>query len=419
MKIAICGLLTSENLGELFIADSLKNIVKKELLKHSVDEESIDFVYTDILANNENIIPYSGSLDRRIKNAYDYRMLGLPAEVVDALLKHIAKKNVRNTNSIYKLRHYIWQHSHNFGGRNRKYFEKKFKNVDVIIIDGAGLLEYSANEYQEPLLLISQYGEENNIPVIYNAIGRSGEFDPKDYRCQVLMKALRSNAVKYVSARDSLESVQACVGSLHEVKLMADAAFQCAEAYRVYQEKDAKKIGIGLIRGDSLQRYGIDFSEEDWVKLFVDVGKELKRRGYTFFYFTNGMPADYEVGKKVLKEAQLDSSYLEDRPTNAKDLMQTLAQCQGIITCRMHSSIATFSMKIPSVVFSWNKKVDRYMDILGFPDRAISVENFNANFAVDCLENAIKQGISASNQQRMALLAQSSAKAYVNMIVNS
>ena len=73
------------------------------------------------------------------------------------------------------------------------------KNVDFIVVDGAGLLEYCYNEYQEPLYTISKYAERHGLQVVYNAIGRAGEYNEKDFRCSILKAALRSDVVKYVS----------------------------------------------------------------------------------------------------------------------------------------------------------------------------------------------------------------------------
>lgn len=428
MKIAICGLLTSENLGEWLIADGLCYLIKKVSSEGGQELNDADFVFVDINANKENVIPSNGAIDRRIKNCCYYKKYGIPGEILDVLLRKsagkITSKKFRNT--IYKFRHSLWRKSINLGKRYGKYYHEKFSDVDLIVVDGAGLLEYSTNEYQEPLLLISEYGEKNNIPVIYNAIGSSGEYDSEDYRCKVLMKALRSSAVKYISARDNLEAVKNCAGDNHDVKLLADAAFYTKEAYAIGdfigEDKTAdkekiKKIGIGLIRGNALLRYNINFNEEDWIQLFISVGCELKNRGYDFFYFTNGMPADYELGKKVISRGGFTPDKLIDRPTKAIDLLKTIKKCDGLITCRMHSSIASMTLKIPSVVFSWNKKVDRYMNEIGYSERAISVDYFNAKYAVNLLEKALLEGISDENLLRMKNKAYESVLGYKDYLI--
>lgn len=302
MKIAICGLLTSENLGEWFIADSLKYLIETEyyekcrgITENKLDQtQEIEFVYVDILANNDDVVSSDNAIKRRINNCYKYKISGLPAEMFDIVIKKVTKKV--GLNALHRVRHFIWNHAYNFRPRFSLYYESKFSDVDLIVIDGAGLLEYSANEYYEPLNLISKYGKEHNIPIVYNAIGHSGEFDPEDFRCRVLMNAMQSSVVSYVSARDSADVVQQCAGNKNKVKLLADAAFWCKETYGITKQSRQKVVGIGLIRGNSLQRYNIDFGQEEWISTFTNIAKELTKRGYEYFFFTNGMPADYRVG---------------------------------------------------------------------------------------------------------------------------
>ena len=420
MKIAICGLVKSDNLGEQFISKSLSWIIQDEYQKQGYDNK-IQFVEVDIQATNDVVHEYQNVIQSRKNNLYDYTYRGIPADVLHFGLKLIAakSKSLKVKNVIYKIRHIIWRHSLNLGKRYRKYFISKFKDVDLIIIDGAGLLEYSYNAYQEPLALISEYANNHNISVVYNAIGRAGDFDKNDYRCQVLMSAFRHRCVKYVSARDSRDTVQACVGARLNVKLLADAAFCIDESFQIKANPIKHKIGIGLIRGDASLSYAEGFNESDWINLFADIAQVLESKGYQYEFFTNGMRADYETGQKVIDKLGGKKDKLVDRPTDARSLLNTISSYEGIISCRMHSSIAAFSLGIPSVVLSWNNKVDKYMKIVGYPDRAIPQKDFKASIIVEMMKKAISEGISDENRLRLKKLARESVKDYMPIIVQS
>ena len=417
MRIAICGLIKSSNLGEEFIAKSLAWIISQELQKKGIKEEP-EFAYVDIQATNDITKDYSNLIKSRIHNLYGYTYRGIPADILHLELKKLASKSKSKDlrNRIYKVRHWMWRHSLNLGKRYKKYFDIKFKDVDLIAIDGAGLLEYSYNAYQESLNLITLYAEEHSIPVIFNAIGRAGEFDKSDFRCQVLMEAFQRDCVKYVSARDSEESVQECVGDRFNVKLLADAAFCVDEAFGVSANSRDNVIGIGLIRGDASLSYTEGFGREDWINLFTNIALELRRRGYEYELFTNGAREDYEIGLQVLSKLGAGKERLVDRPKEGKKLLKTISTYSGIITCRMHSSIAAFALGIPSVILSWNNKVDKYMKIVGYPERAIKQESFDPQFIVDSLESAIEYGISDDNRSRMKRLAHESVKGYISLL---
>ena len=417
IKIAICGLVKSENIGELFIARSLEYLIGTELRKKDPDI-GIDFVEVDLLGRNDEIEDIPNAFFKRVNNySYYYRKGEALDKVFQELKKHANEMdNTMLGNSIHRIRHGIWKSGLNYRKRLETFFNEKLEGVDFIVIDGAGLLEYSYNEYEWPLMLISKYAEKHGLSVVYNAIGRAGDFDENDFRSNILKRALQSSQVKYVSARDSVETVQACAGSKHKVKLLADAAFWMKETYKIEDNPNRTKIGIGLIRGTSLTGYGDDFEGDSWVKLFVNIAKELEKRGYDYEFFTNGLPADIALGREVLSKMALDNDKMVIRPVDDVELYNTINDYKAMITCRMHSAIAAFTLKIPSVILSWNDKVNKLMEIVGYPDRAINKESFDAKLIVDAMEKAMKEGVSDKPLDNMKAKSLESVTDYIDFI---
>lgn len=414
LKIVICGLVGSENIGELFISKSLSWIVKDVLQVNNITD-SIEIKEIDLEGRNSCLREYSGFLDNRKKNYYGYKTSGYPFEVLYIILKKIMNslKKTSSKNYINSVRHCMWKIGRNLEKRLNLFYDDKLKDCDFLIIDGAGLLEYSRNEYYEPLLTICNYAEKHNIPVVFNAIGQSGESDINDFRYKLLRKIFELNCVKYVSARDSVKIVKECAGDRFSVKLLADAAFYIDRVFNVKKDERSKTVGIGLIRGDALESYNVNFFERDWIELFCQIAIELDRRGKKFKFFTNGMKDDYELGKKIIKNLGLDETYLEKRPKDADSLINTIKSFEGLITCRMHSSIAAFTLGIPSIILSWNSKVNKYMNIIGYSDRAIGIEDFNAIHIVDEYERALLEGIDVEKQDLMKKKARESVEDYI------
>lgn len=417
MKIAIVGLIGSENLGEKFIAKSLTWLIKEKINKAGF-AESISFVDVDLEGKKRIATPAHGFIDNRIKNYEYYSWLGLIGEIIYLCLKRIAHKTKdrRREETLHKIRHSIWKHSLNLKRRSVKYYTRKLNDVDFIVIDGAGLLEYSKNEYHEYLNTICEYAEKKHIPVVFNAIGRSGEFDKTDFRCKILMQSFKRKCVKYVSARDSVDDVQKCVSNRFMVNLKADAAFWFDKAYGLEKTTKSTVIGIGLIRGNSMQAYGVDFKEEDWIDLFTGIARELENRNEKYQFFTNGYPADYYLGKKVIERLGKPDEYLVNRPVDDKVLAKTISSYSGLITCRMHSSIAAFTLGIPSVILSWNPKVDKLMDIIGYTDRSISLKDFNPKTIVERFIQARDEGVSPDAIEKMKQLASESVDGYLPLL---
>lgn len=416
-EIAICGLIKSQNLGEQFIAQSLEYLIEKTLREKGY-EGAINFTEVDILGRCDQTYNIKGYLKDLIVNYYGYQIGGIYTSLFYERILRIARKskNMFLKNAIYRIRHFIYKHGKNYQKRLYQYYSAKMKKADFIVVDGAGLLEYSYNEYQEPLRIISEYAQKNDLQVVYNAIGRAGAFDERDFRSKILKEALRSNVVKYVSARDSVETVQLCAGENMPVKLLADAAFWMKEAYHLQKPEERKKIGIGIVRGNSLRGYGANFDADDWVTLFANIAKLLGEKGYEYEFFTNGLNGDIILGRKILAAMGLPDEYLVERPDDAEVLCDTINQYAGIITCRMHSSIAAFTMGIPSVILSWNDKVEKLMAIIGYEERAIKFEDFNAEYIVDKFEAALKEGVSEDKITAMKEKAKESVDDYIDII---
>ena len=417
MKIAIVGLIGSENLGEKFIAKSLTWLIRDKLSKTGF-AENVNFVAVDLEGKKNITIPAHGFINNRLKNYEYYSRVGIIGEIVYLCLKRIVHKikNRRLKEILHKIRHSIWMHSLNLKRRSLRYYNEKLSDVDFIVVDGAGLLEYSKNEYHEYLNTLCEYAENKHIPVVFNAIGRSGEFDKTDFRCKILMQSFKRKCVKYVSARDSVEDVQKCVTNRFSVKLRADAAFWFDKAYGLEKNNKSNVIGIGLIRGNSMQAYGIDFKEDDWINLYVGIAKELESRKERYQFFTNGYPADYYVGKKVIEKLGKSDDYLVVRPIDDKVLARTISSYSGLITCRMHSSIAAFTLGIPSVVLSWNPKINKYMDIIGYPERSINLNDFDPKTIVERFIQAREEGLSPDSIEKMKHMASASVDGYLSLL---
>lgn len=420
VQIAICGLIKSDNIGEQFIARGLEYLIQQGLKDKGIAKE-VEFVEVDLLGRNDETYYIKGEFKGRLVNYYGYRLRGIFTEAVMKVFKVIAKHGkfrfVKNT--CYRIRHFIYRHFFNYRHRLWKYFDLKMHNCAYIVVDGAGLLEYSYNEYQESLLLVSEYARANGLQVVYNAIGRAGKFDERDFRSTILKKALRAPEVKFVSARDSVETVQICAGSEKRVELLADAAFWMKETYGFENNPDRKKVGIGIIRGTALTGYNVKFKSEDWVDLFSGIALELEKRGYEYEFFTNGLRGDIVIGQQILMNLGLPVSKLVERPTKDVELYSTINQYAGIITCRMHSSIAAFTLGIPSVILSWNDKVNKLMEHIGYADRAVNLEHFDPVYIVDLFQKAMDEGVDPDKVQVMKDKAHRSVDGYIDLIAEA
>jgi len=108
MKIAICGLVKNDNLGERFISDSLSWIVADVLREHNITE-SLEFIETDISARNDIISDYKSHSENKKLNLYNYDCKAAYTDKLYKLLIISAKifKPIKIKNVFYKARHFL------------------------------------------------------------------------------------------------------------------------------------------------------------------------------------------------------------------------------------------------------------------------------------------------------------------------
>src|SRR5690606_11971473 len=75
------------------------------------------------------------------------------------------------------------------------------------------------------------------------------------------------------------------------------------------------------------------------------------------------------------------------------ELLRELRACDGVIAYRLHASITSFALGIPSVGLSWNFKVPYFYDSVGYPERAIESERWTAAEVVPVIETAMAEGV--------------------------
>ena len=70
-----------------------------------------------------------------------------------------------------------------------------------------------------------------------------------------------------------------------------------------------------------------------------------------------------------------------------------------IIVGRLHASIIAYSYNIPSIGLVWNQKQKKFGETIGYPNRFIEYENFNADKILYELQKALKEGYSSIDNE--------------------
>lgn len=325
---------------------------------------------------------------------------------INVLLVSIVNRNLGDTVIADTARYYIEKAISHIQNITYQVFQyniyvedpELLRLADLIIFAGGGLIKYKQEFFYEKVSNILDVAEEKQIPVFFNGVGVEG-YEEEDERCQALKQRLNYSCVKGITGRDDIHLLKDSyiTNTNIRVKKAIDSAIAVPEVYNIRRDKNSKVIGLGIIRDQIFQDYGIDgFDKERQISLWLSMINEIESCGYEWQLFTNGLRADYCFALEILKAAGKENErerYLVDRAIFTKQLIQTIAGYKGIIAGRMHSNIIAYALKVPSVGLVWNEKLSYWGERIGYPERFIKPEQMDASYIVSVLIESMKKGV--------------------------
>lgn len=394
-KIVLCALPFSSNLGENLVVESTRYLLRRcGLPEPETEVEVLDlfgrnsFIRRSHPVKNSQLPYFEHSVKIRIQDYLRWSFCTLMAR----LLKPFSIQAY--TACMLKR----WRTNPNEERRLTLYYKSKLKGAGIVWFAGGGVIEYCGNQYQNHICLIVKTAKEMQIPVVFNGVGLVGDYCPDDTRCRIMERALNLSNVVHITVRDHIDIMNKYL-HIHKAALTADPATFSSEALGV-RKKESQTLGIGLIRENAFNAYKPQKGSRQVIQMYKDLIMEMERRGYEWQLFTNGFLAEQKLGEKILAELGLGKEHIAMRPQSARELMELVSGFKGLLTARLHSCIAAYSMGIPSVALSWNTKVDYFMKMTGYPERAVDVMNTDAAEMVDRLMEAVEEGLDTSRQKK-------------------
>ena len=324
-------------------------------------------------------------------------------EASDIALIHAVMKNLQIPKGMYRINSRTASIVTNkyMATRDPKYLEtaeKEISETDLVLFGGAPVFNYAYQNFYERTAITLELAQKYNKPVIFSAVGVEA-YDEDSEKCQRLKAALNFDCVKQITTRDGLENLQNYKENEHlSIGLVSDPAVFSADVFRSCMSKETaedekKKIGIFVLRSNGFTDNKVDFTREEACELWVNLIKELEGRGYDCELLTSGHFGDEAFLDYLIRQYDLPQGKYVFNMNQPESLIKKMSQYDGIVSCRLHPSIISFSMNIPAVSLVWNVKVTGFYNGIGYPQRAIMREDFCADVIADRLEQAMAEGI--------------------------
>lgn len=375
--------LDVSNLGDVVIYETARYIVDDILKKNHVEDYEL--------------IPISmGSYRCRVESMEKSRVLNFIDRGYAYLYRRYASYKVTTKKKFRKMREYrllkYWKKTDVW-----RYFKKnempKLEQCDMLIFCGGGLIKFHKQNFYLFLNELLEYADKRNIPVLINSQGIEG-YDKNDIRCEMLIKAINRDCVKYISTRDDFPMLRNCYMTNMNtvVKAVCDPAFWSAETYQIKKKETEKKvIGLNVIRTKIFKEYMYKVSREELGELYYGLIQKLTANGYQVELFSNGVDKDsFFIDWMFENYPDLEETYKISvaKPDTTKGLVETLAGYDRFVAIRLHASIIGSVLGVPNVSLVWNKKQILFGKQIGMPQNYLVKDEFDVDKVYNTLMNA-------------------------------
>lgn len=350
MKIALVGERYGTNNGEPLLFYATEHVLNR------ISDEKLEFVHIDFFGRTKRVVP-------KVE-------VSKPAPIV-------------NTYSLAQRRLYHW------------YYLRLFKDVDLVLIMGAGTLKWHVRldfgpRYQAVLEAAKWYG----IPCVVSCVGVESPYVESDRRCRRFARILSDSGFKIITTRDDLSTLRQYVKNPEtEVARIADVGVWASETYSIKKDAMSDVVGLGIICYRRFAEYSRNISKEDYESTIADIIHVFETRGTKWKFFCNGDAEDVAYEKDLCGRLgySLDD-YMCKPPESPEELVRLISSFKGVITSRLHSCIVSYSLKIPFVAIVWNEKLNFFAKDIGYPERAINKDRLSADTIISVFDKAVTQG---------------------------
>lgn len=280
----------------------------------------------------------------------------------------------------------------------KDYEEEKIVDADVMFFPGGGLFGLSYLKFNESIEKILDIAELNGTSVIFSSLG-SNNMDATEADTEKLKAFFKRKCIKAVSVRENPDMFRFFAeGAAYDIVPVCDPAIWADPVYfgkgelatiRKARNYNRPLVGINFVRGGLFGDNGVDKKQADEEKLLYELSIKLDEAGIDSKFYTNGSVLDCAALLRFVSNYDIsaDKYVLCD---TTRELVSTIAQFDAIAAIRMHSSIISYALDIPSFNLVWNPKIPFFYENISYPDRVIMPDEWEADKLFDMTEILLK-----------------------------
>lgn len=277
-----------------------------------------------------------------------------------------------------------------------RYFEDLIKNADKVITS-VGMFKYSTQDFSYIYHLIAKICQKYHKPLMISAPSIE-TFNPSDWRSKQLVKTANIPSVKIITTRDGIDGVNLLKkyylnSNQFIFDNVADPALWIPECYNIKRNhivNSTPYIGINVIRKGIFDDYNKSFTDDELIKIYVELIRLLEKKGWKWAVYTNGMPQDIAVIEELHSILNFSEDHILNQPKNAKEFVETIKGFDAVFGSRLHSCISSVALGVPVVGFIWDDKIRYFSKTIKRQSFFFEPKDLSAENIVNALEKAMK-----------------------------
>lgn len=271
--------------------------------------------------------------------------------------------------------------------------EDRMRAADLIFFPGGGLFGLSYLGFAEHVERVVSFADAHGIPVVFSSLGMNN-MDATEEDSGRLTALLQRKCIRALSVREKAEVFRRYAGDVdYTIRSVCDPAVWAGAVYAVDLPIRSGKpvIGVNVVRGGLFQSNDTRWALADEEAYLYALSQKLDELGLEHRFFTNGSTLDNNVLRHFAEKYEIPQDRLIYVDT-ARELVQAAAGFDAVAAIRMHASIISYALGIPSVNLIWNVKIPDFYEKIGHPDRAVALADWSAESVAERLQALLTEG---------------------------
>ena len=237
----------------------------------------------------------------------------------------------------------------------------------MLIVGGGQLLSDVDLNFPSKIFFICSVARKYNKPIVFQSCGVANNWS---FFGKILLKKSLLLGVSKITVRDrySRNVLIRYLGPACKVDIIYDPALVVGKFRSRKNNYLSKKIiGVGVASPYALSYASVGnfVDKENWNSYFHELINMVRSHGFDVLLFTNGAPEDEQYLTGLLNGFNCVGVKRAPRPLSGDDLIDTISGIDLFVGHRLHSSIVSFALGIPSIGLGWDRKVKDFYDLVG------------------------------------------------------